>query len=438
MNKEKYVIAKAKILSKNENNYTIGFKCHDCESGYATTPYKYEGEGELSPGDLVDVNISNITVKDDKVTDIYLHNGETSADNMAELVKEAKEKGILKIQCDVERKDDSKYSVVEDLGNKMYRLQNTNSTDKFIGMAIEEIEVNTVADATAFERIAEEHEMSEYTLLHHWWDNGKFEHWDLFMNDGEVTTHMVLETDPLKTTEIKAVQRQPYSDDFWLKGENIETVAPGEPGNPSKEAECQVERLDSGKVAVYESAVQGDDSYLMRLEFFGTTLEGRWSFTSTVQNVWHALKETTKLTEVFPMPILLSGDIGSWKETDAGLEVTGTALSFGVWNGLYWSPEVIMNSPLNDFDNMIVDVEHDNDKVAGAILEKEVSGPDVNVKFLVTDYETQEKIKSGEYKGLSIDAKTFVDPVRRIIAKVKQYTRLTVCGNPACKVCYIN
>jgi hypothetical protein len=246
-----------------------------------------------------------------------------------------------------------------------------------------------------------------------------------------------METDPLKTTEIKSVQRHPYSDDFWLKGEEMENLEPGTPGNPS-ESECSVERLDKGKVAIYESAEQGDGSHLLRVEFFGKTLEGRWSFTSSVPRVWHALKETTKLTEKdkLSMNIALSGDIMAFKETPDGLEVSGTALSFGTWNGFYWSPDVIAQAPLTDFDDMIVDVEHENNKPVGRVTENHLDGSDVKVKFVVKDYETIEKIKNGTYTGLSIEGAVFANPVRRMVTGVKNFKRLTVCENPACKVCY--
>ncbi|GAG37928.1 unnamed protein product, partial [marine sediment metagenome] len=93
-------------------------------------------------------------------------------------------------------------------------------------------------------------------------------------------------------------------------------------------------------------------------------------------------------------------------------------------------------SPVNDFDSMIIDVEHVNDKVSGVVTKKELFGSDIKVEGLIKDYETIEKIKAGEYKGFSIDATVFADPVRRMVSGVKAYKRLTVCHNPACKVCY--
>jgi len=343
----------------------------------------------------------------------------------SELEKAAKSAGI------------GQYRVRESFGNRVYRILDTFDGGTFIGLSKIDMEVDTLADRDTFDRIAEEHQMADFTLIKHWWgQDGQYRHWDLFIDGKE---HFVLEKDPLSETEMRVIQREPYSEEFWLRGEKLETIAPNNPGNPSKNMECSIQQIDKGKVAIYEDAQQADGAWLKRVEFFGSKIEGRWSLTSDISRVWHALKETTQLSEQNPLDsdILLSGEIRAWEETPDGLKVHGRALSFGVWNGFYWPPEVIEKSPLNEFDNMIIDVEHDTSKVAGVILKKEVKGPDVNVDFIVHDYETMEKIKNGEYKGLSIDAKVSADPVRRVVTGIKRYTRLTVCKNPACKVCYI-
>jgi len=354
-----------------------------------------------------------------------------SGSNKSSLISKAK--GVL--EAAAKRAGIGRYKVRESIGKDLYKLEDMLDGKPNIGITTEELEIDTLADSDQFERIAEEHPMANYTLIHHWWENGKYEHWDLFLNDEETTSHFVLEYNPLKETEIKIVQRQPYSEDFWQKGEKEELIEPGNPGNPSNLEDCHIERLDIGKVAIYESTGQPDGSHLLRVEFFGSALEGRWSFTSTVPNIWHALKETVKLSEEFPMDICLTGQI-KWEETPDGLKISGTALSFGVWNNFFWSPEVIQKSPLDDFDSMIIDVEHENDKIAGAVTKKVLSGYDVKVEGIIKDYETIEKIKKGDYQGFSIDATVFADPVRKMVTGVKAYKRLTVCQNPACKVCY--
>jgi hypothetical protein len=319
----------------------------------------------------------------------------------------------------------------------LYKLKDNETGKILVGLSENEIPVDTLADGDEFSRVAEENQMADFTLIHHWWGNGdQYEHYDLFINT-DPQTHMVLMKNPLKDTEFKAIQRKPYTENFWQKGVSVEQIAPGQPGNPSNTMLCSIERVDTGKVALYENAAQPNNEWLARMEFFGSKMEGRWSFTSSTPNIWNALKETTKLTDMFPLDIQLSGGISGFTETPEGLIVEGKALSFGVWNGMYWSPDVIKNSPVSDFDNMLIDVEHRNNAVAGKVLEKRMEGADINVKFLVNDYEIAEKIKQGEYKGLSIDAIVFGDPVRRVITGVKQYKRLTVCHNPACKVCYI-
>jgi len=434
--KDKFIEAQAKVISQNEQGFTVGFACPDCPGGFMTTCWNSQDtENPAKIGDIVSVKVENIALVDGKVTEIKLFDGTAKVAPMPMVLAEAREQGIV---TETTTKK-PKYKVLLAVNDAIYKLEEIKTGEQLIGLSKgEKFEVDTQITEEQLQKVAPNTPMADFSLIHHWWGNGKYEHWDLFLNNGECINHFVLGASPLKDTEIKVAQRNPYADDFWLKGEQLENIPPGAPGNPSTTDECQVERLDKGKVAVYDSVLQANGEYLLRLEFFGTTLEGRWSFTSSIPNAWHALKETERLAEEqLPMKIRLSGDLSDFKETEDGLEVTGNALSFGVWNGLYWSPEAIINSPLNEIDNMIVDVEHDNSKQAGKILSKELDGATVKVRMQITDYETIQKIKNGEYQGLSIDATVFADPIRRTVANINHYKRLTVCKNPACKVCFI-
>jgi hypothetical protein len=224
-----------------------------------------------------------------------------------------------------------------------------------------------------------------------------------------------------------------------MKGEKMETIAPGLPGNPSKTLPAKIERVDMGKVAIYRNEaamINNRPSWEVSLEFFGQKIDGRWSLSSLSPRVWTVLKETVKLSEEFSSKLTMDGQITGFTRTKEGLFVEGTALSFGVWNGMYWSPEVIRNSPLNEFDGLVIDVEHDRSKASGMVIEKELRGTDIWIKGLITDYETIARIESGELKGFSVDAMVMGDPRRRTVTQVRQYKRLTVCANPACRVCY--
>jgi hypothetical protein len=450
-----YVNAKAKVLrtiiqNADGHTYELGFRCPDCESGWIKM--EYTTKDTLADTSLIDIKIGKIIRDSKSIIKIeqYVEPG-PDADWMPAVMILARSLGIVEEPViekskpddaeDKKKKEDAqKYTILQAIhmgtGSKLYKLKENSTGKLLIGLSDSEFAADTLAGPTDFTQVTDESQMANFTLLHHWWGNGEqYEHYDLFI-DTCPQTHIVFGKNPLKETEIKAVQRKPYTEDFWQKGQAVEQIEPGQPGNPSKTMKCSIERVDSGKVAVYENAPQLNGDWTARIEFFGTKLEGRWSFSSATPNIWNILKETTKLTDQFSLDIQLSGDIGAFKETPDGLVVEGKALSFGVWNGMYWSPEVIKSSPVQDFDDMIIDVEHQNSKVAGKILEKTLDGADINVKFLVNDYEIAEKIKSGELKGLSIDAIVFGDPVRRVITGVKKYNRLTVCANPACKVCF--
>ena len=482
-----YLTKKAKVLKKHEDDtYEVGFTCPDCPTGYITTNFK--SNTTLNVGDVVEVQIRGIMFNYAPKVELV----QDEPDNMPDIIQEAQAAGLVNEsvlensqsmvhdntvqQMVVQQSEGGKLVVLEkydsyipkmppiskkpkaddglisakvkDIVTKytMYKLKDKESGEEFVGMANVELEVDTIANEDTFEKLVKAHPMHDYTLLHHWWGNAEqFDHYDLFINT-EPTTHFVFQKNPLKETEFKAQQREPYSDDFMQKGETVEDLPPGSPGNPSKTLSAKVERIDAGKIAIYENEQQilrsqgtGDpyESWVASVEFFGQKMEGRWSLSSTVPRIWDVLKETVKLTEEFPVKLAMDGSINGWSETKDGLLIEGTALSFGVWNGMYWSPDVIRNSPLSDFDNLVIDVEHERSRAAGAVLENELRGTDIYVKGLIKDYETIEKIKRGDLKGFSIDATVFGDPRRRMVTRVKQYKRLTVCANPACRVCNI-
>ena len=319
----------------------------------------------------------------------------------------------------------------------LYKIEQIADGKEYLAISKEVFETDTLVNDTDFEKIIQEHPMHDFVLQHHWWGNAEqYEHFDLFINTAPMT-HLVFQKNPLKETEFKAQQREPYSEDFHLKGEKgAEDIPPGAPGNPSQELPAKIERIDTGKIAIYSNEQYADSHWEVSMEFFGTKLEGRWSMTSTTPRIWTVLKETVKLSGEIPGDLGIHGDISGWKETKDGLLVEGTAISFGTWNGMYWSPDIIRAAPLADFNNLIIDVEHDRSKAVGAVVSNQLVGSDIKVQGLITDYETATKIKKGELQGFSIDAMISGDPIRRMVTQVKQFKRLTVCNNPACRVCF--
>lgn len=465
----KHLTKKAKILSKNENKrYTLGFGCPKCDSGYVTVQYTPVDGAELNVGDLIDVKISKLTMTEAGIPTIELLTDEKNApDWMPDIVKEAEKEGILEPYIPPEPKKEGAYRIKEAIGDPQFRPAsakkdrgNPDFTDKpkpkpndelihlykieqisdgkeYLAISKEAFETDTLVDMEDFEKIIQVHPMHNFILQHHWWGNGEqYDHYDLFINT-EPMTHLVFQKNPLKETEFKAQQREPYSEDFHLKGEKgAEDIPPGAPGNPSRDISAKVERIDTGKIAIYSNDQRLDGGWDVSMEFFGTKLEGRWSMSSSIPRIWTVLKETVKLTGSILGDLGINGDIAGWKETKDGLLVEGTAISFGTWNGMYWSPDVIRAAPLKDFENLIIDVEHDRSKAVGAVTKSAMTGSEIQVQALITDYETIAKIKSGDLKGFSIDATVMGDPLRRMVTQVRQFKRLTVCNNPACRVCF--
>lgn len=112
--------------------------------------------------------------------------------------------------------------------------------------------------------------------------------------------------------------------------------------------------------------------------------------------------------------------------------ITGVGLTNGVWNGHYWSNDIIKNS-YKDLRDKQVDLEHNWDNVIGEVLETEYD-PErgMLVKAKITDEDVLESIKNGVFKAFSIDAWVTVDQKKSIIKAIDDYNSITVTSNPAC------
>lgn len=124
-----------------------------------------------------------------------------------------------------------------------------------------------------------------------------------------------------------------------------------------------------------------------------------------------------------------------FKETEEGLEVSGIALSSGVWNEWYFSPEVVRDRPERILKIPIC-IEHNREHEVGKPTEVTLNGDNIEVTSLITDPEGIEFAKK-KAKGYSIDALINVDRVKKVVKQVKKYVELTLTETPACIECVI-
>lgn len=277
-----------------------------------------------------------------------------------------------------------------------------------------------------------EESTTDFIIQHRWYRGPKivrggpsYEEFDMKIGNMQFR----LDKDPLKETSMSAKEEdQVLRPQFWKPQEKPIELKPNTPENEKPNTPAFLVTHTSGTVDILE-----DKSMFKKFDF-KSGLSGIWIMKRTSpQGVWDFERSKSQEQE---MKITLSKPfVESYKETKEGLEVPGVAISPGVWNGLYFSPEVVLDRPERIL-NIPVCVEHNLNRKVGKPKSVSVDGENVNVTSLIT---TPEGIKFAkeEAKGYSIDAVLKIDPVRRIIEEIKEYVELTLTASPACSVCKI-
>lgn len=147
-----------------------------------------------------------------------------------------------------------------------------------------------------------------------------------------------------------------------------------------------------------------------------------------------------------------SFDRTKFTRTDQGLLIKDVcALGVGAWQGM-GMPFAIWNSPeyierilalcpkelLLCSEHQCFD-EHGNldpSQGIGKAFNFRISDGDLFCDILVTKEGEILKVENGDYNGVSLNADTFVCPERRYATDPIAVKELTLCGVPACKVCF--
>jgi len=260
--------------------------------------------------------------------------------------------------------------------------------------------------------------------------------WD----EGAARSHCNSRGGSFEPAKANAQIRKPYSKGFHEKGlKHVEMVKAHSPGNPSNHP-SYVDVVDSGDVITVV-----DEENFKRYNFYGEKLRGTYVLEKK-NDKWNFYKEElggTKKLEAGEIlvkhTINLSID-NVELESDNVAIVTGTAFSYGVWNGDYYSPEVVSDRPERILGVPYTVGPHEVVENHGKVIDFQYDDKEslIRSKARVEGKEPVKKLKSGDYPGQSVEITVLEDSVRHVVRKIVSYNRLNAVGQPACVICNVD
>lgn len=288
-------------------------------------------------------------------------------------------------------------------------------------------------------------ETKDFFLLHHFWKGPKViragpsvQHWDLFIPPD---LQIILDKNPIDSAS-SALTAKPYKKDFWSKGaRNAESIRPGHPGNPTPDTPAWVQRLDSGKVKILEST-----NMVKRYIFQGKKLQGSFILEreDPNSNLWMFSKaehpgEKLELSEGEYAQMYLA--VSSVTAGEDSVDITGTAFSYGTWNGVYYPPGVVADRPDRMIGIPVVLGGHRARVTAGKVMSIKETDSDIEIVTRIEGADNVNFVKDlkakGQLEGFSVEIIALIDRERGIAKRILEYERVAIVPDPACKVCKI-
>jgi hypothetical protein len=275
-------------------------------------------------------------------------------------------------------------------------------------------------------------EVKDFILSHHWWKEST-SHWDLFIGDEMI----VLTKDPIG--ESKGFVRKPYSKSSIDKGKKgPEFLSPMSSENKTSLL-AWMERKDEGKVIVLD-----DTPLCKRFNFIGKMLVGTYEMVREKADVnswrWTKVavgKANLSANEGVVKAKMMLNVSNFGKGGDGKFHVIGSAFSYGVWNGEWFSPEVVRDRPERVVGISVCVGPHELEDDDGVVESIKFENDTIVVDAIVNTPEKQKEIEDGNYVGFSVEIEVLVDNVRHIIKKIMEYDRVNIVASPACEVCTI-
>jgi len=135
-------------------------------------------------------------------------------------------------------------------------------------------------------------------LQHHWWEaevkpvrvGPSKEHWDLRIDwdPRKPLMQFVLTDNPISNNVVAATFKWCPEKEWMKKGEKIEYLRPGTPGNPTRATPAYIEIIDKLDITIYESS-----DVFVKMDIRGKKLKGHWVAIRTDPriNVWELRRE---------------------------------------------------------------------------------------------------------------------------------------------------
>jgi len=278
-----------------------------------------------------------------------------------------------------------------------------------------------------------------YTLSHHWWKTHSMkrspikEHWDLFIDDQQ----FVLDENPIENKEVTGGSRSPLPiKHLGTIGPNY--IKPGDAGNPTDNTPCWIEQVASGTAKIIrdegkikEYTLQGDVNKRIHLK----EQDDEWHL-KDITNKEKQLNEHKLAAKTIKIDLMERNEMGD-------LEIEGTILGEGTWNGYFWPENVIKDLGEDTVRNLAIDVgESHQDKYedVGEVMEVKWHEEDRGwwIRALITDDEAIDLAESFETPGWSVECVVYEDSLRRIIEEITEMERVVLVPEPASQVSYVD
>ena len=125
-------------------------------------------------------------------------------------------------------------------------------------------------------------------------------------------------------------------------------------------------------------------------------------------------------------------------ESDTVAIVSGAALSYGVWNGDWYAPEVLDDRPERILGIPYTVGDHSVRDIHGKVIDSDYTDNTIRTKARVEGEQVVKDLKDGKYPGQSVEITVLSDEERHIIKRILSYDRLNAVDYPACVVCNVD